>query len=327
MTGRIFDIQRFSIHDGPGIRTTVFLKGCPLKCAWCHNPEGISPKPSLAYMPEKCIGCGECQRVCEAGAIVSGAPAAAGPKALLDRPFCDLCGKCATVCDPKALEFVGRDVTAEEVLDIVARDRAYYAASGGGMTLSGGEPMFQPEFAQALARTAKQNGIHCALETSGYAEWPEMQGMLPYVDLFLYDYKETDPQLHKTFIGQTNEKILANLRGLHRAGARILLRCPMIPEYNARKEHLDGIAAIARELPHLKGVELLPYHRLGRAKLNRFGLFTRVPEAVQPPDKATVDGWVAYLTGRGLRTVNQVAVTEAACREMPFLCGETPKSR
>jgi pyruvate formate lyase activating enzyme len=321
MTGRIFDMQRFSIHDGPGIRTTVFLKGCPLHCAWCHNPEGINPKPSLSFIASECIGCGECRKVCKAGAIVTGAPSALGPRAVLDRPNCTLCGACAPVCDAKALEFVGRNVGPEEILEVVVRDRSYYEASGGGMTISGGEPMFQPEFVLALARAAKTAGIHCALETSGYADWESFAPLIPYIDLFLYDYKETDPKLHETFIGQPNDKILSNMRRLHREGANILMRCPMIPEYNARKEHLDGIAAMVRELPRLKGVELLPYHRLGRAKLNRFGLYTRVPDGVKPPDKNMVDGWVAYLKDRGIRTVNQVAVTDAACKEMPFLCG------
>ena len=142
--------------------------------------------------------------------------------------------------------------------------------------------------------------MHVALETSGYAEWEAFEPLLSCIDLFLYDYKETDPKLHETFIGQSNEKILANLRRLHQLGATILLRCPMIPEYNARKEHLNGIATIVRELPNLKGVELLPYHRLGRAKLNRFGLFTRVPDAVKPPDKGMVDSWVSYLKASGI---------------------------
>ena len=276
--GRIFDIQRFSIHDGPGIRTTVFLKGCPLRCLWCHNPEGINPKPSLSYLPEKCIGCGECFGVCKPGALAKGKPAALGPSALLDRGRCTGCGACGPVCDAKALEMVGREVGPEDVMAIVLRDRDYYASSGGGMTLSGGEPLFQPEFAEALLKAAKEERLHCAIETSGFAEWDVFKRLPPVVDLFLYDCKETSPQLHESFTGQSNVQIRANLRKLHSAGANILLRCPMIPEFNARAEHLDGVAALARELPKLKGVELLPYHRLGRAKLNRFGLYTRMPE-------------------------------------------------
>lgn len=320
MRGRVFDIQRFSIHDGPGIRTTIFLKGCPLRCLWCHNPEGISPKPALSYLPEKCIGCGECFPVCKEGALEKSKPVALGPKAALDRARCTGCGACGPVCDPKALEMVGREIAAEDVLEVVLRDREYYAASGGGITLSGGDPVFQPEFAEALLKAAKAKGLHTVVETAGFAEWSVFERLMPLVDLFLYDCKETDPQLHESFTGQSNEKIRSNLRKLHAAGANILLRCPMIPEYNARREHLDGIAALARELPKLKGVELLPYHRMGRAKLNRFGLYTRMPESVQPPDRAAVDGWVAQLEQRGVGTVNKAAASEAACKDLPFLC-------
>lgn len=300
MQGRIFDIQRFSIHDGPGIRTTVFLKGCPLHCTWCHNPEGISPKPVLSYLPDKCIACGQCFGACPEGALVK----AGQGKAAIDRPRCTSCGDCAAVCDAKALESVGRETTVEKVLETVLRDREYYAASGGGMTISGGEPLFQPEFAEALLGAAKAQGLHTAVETSGYAEWPVFERVAPVTDLFLYDCKETDPQLHEAFTGQSNALIRANLRRLHGAGANILLRCPMIPEYNARREHLDGIAALARELPKLKGVELLPYHRLGRPKINRFGLVSRMPESVKPPDPETYRGWTAHLAARGVKVVS-----------------------
>jgi len=295
MTGRIFDIQRFSIHDGPGIRTTVFLKGCPLKCKWCHNPEGIDPKAQLSFMPEKCVACGECVKVCLEKALARNAKG----KAVMDRGRCTDCGECPPVCDPKALEMVGRDVSVEDVLEVVLRDLDYYVASGGGMTLSGGEPTAQPEFAEALFRAAKSKGIHTVIETSGHTEWKVFERLMPVVDLFLYDYKETDPQLHEGFTGVRNDQILSNLRALHDAGARILLRCPMIPEFNARKEHLDGIAAIARQLPKLTGVELLPYHRLGKAKISRFGFLWRMPESVLPPDRAEVERWHSYLKSRG----------------------------
>jgi glycyl-radical enzyme activating protein len=298
--GRIFDIQRFSIQDGPGIRTTVFLKGCPLHCKWCHNPESISPKPQLSYLPDKCISCGECFKVCTPAALVH---SQAG-KPVVDRPQCTDCGACPPVCDAKALEMVGREATVEEVMDTVMRDREYYRASGGGMTLSGGEPLFQPEFAEALLRAAKARGLHCCVETSGFTEWKTLERIYPLVDLFLFDWKETNPQLHESFTGQTNKPIRENLAGLHRAGAKILLRCPMIPEYNARKEHLDGIAAIATEMPNLQGVELLPYHRLGMAKLRRFGLPQRMPESVKAPDRKTLDSWVDYLKSKRIRVAN-----------------------
>ena len=303
MTGRIFDIQRFSIHDGPGIRTTVFLKGCPLRCKWCHNPESISPNPQLSLMAEKCIGCGACAEACPTGALGLNGKR----KVVINRAQCNACGECPACCDTKALEMVGRDAAVEEVMAAVLRDRDYYAESGGGVTYSGGEPTFQPEFLAALLRAAKSAGLHTAVETSGFAPWPTMEKIAPVTDLFLYDYKETDPQLHEGFTGQRNERILENLRRLHARGSRILLRCPMIPEYNARKEHLNGIAAVAGELPKLVGVELLAYHRLGRSKLQRFGFPTRMPESVKPPDEATVQSWNAYLAGRGVHLVNAAA--------------------
>lgn len=300
MTGRIFDIQRFSIHDGPGIRTTVFLKGCPLRCKWCHNPESISPNPQLSVMAEKCVGCKACLDVCQPGALALNG----SKKVVIDRVRCNSCGECPKVCDPKALEMVGRNATVEEVMAVVLRDREYYQASGGGMTLSGGEPLFQPGFARALLEAAKAEKLHTVVETSGFTDWAVLERILPMVDLFLYDYKETDPQLHQAFVGQPNGPILANLKKLHAAGGRILMRCPMIPEYNARKEHLDGIARTAAELPRLEGVELLAYHRLGRAKLQRFGFPPRMPESVKPPEAETVRGWNAYLAKKGVKLVN-----------------------
>jgi pyruvate formate lyase activating enzyme len=300
-TGRIFDIQRFSIHDGPGIRTTVFLKGCPLRCLWCGNPESIPPEPSLSYLADKCIGCGECVKVCRPGAV---SLSSAG-KAAVNRQLCTRCGDCAGHCDPKALEMVGRTTTAEDVLAIVLRDHAYYEASGGGLTLSGGEPLLQPDFAEALLNAAKVEGLHCCVETSGYGPWDAVDRLRPLVDVWLYDCKETDPHLHAKFTGVWNSQILENLQRLHDAGAKIVLRCPMIPQHNARVEHLEGIVALARKLPKLQGVELLPYYDLWRAKLKRFGLTTAFPASVQPPERATVDSWNDYLRNRGVRVVSE----------------------
>jgi pyruvate formate lyase activating enzyme len=305
--GRIFDIQRFSIHDGPGIRTTVFFKGCPLRCVWCGNPESISPSPSLSYQSERCIACGACLPACRPGAISRDA----AQRAVIDRQRCTRCGDCVPHCDPKALEIVGRDRTADEVLTVVLRDRKYYASSGGGLTLSGGDPLFQPEFVGELLYAARVHDVHCCLETAGYAEWSVLEPLLPMVDLWLYDLKETDPERHVKFTSVSNRSILENLEKLHDAGAKIILRCPMIPQHNARPGHLDGIVAVSRRLPRLLGVELLPYYDLWRAKLRRFGLTSHLPESVKPPDRATVDSWNDYLRRCGVRLAPQSGVLPA----------------
>jgi pyruvate formate lyase activating enzyme len=296
-TGRVFDIQRFSIHDGPGIRTTVFLKGCPLRCLWCGNPESLQSEPSLSYVADRCIACGACQPACRQKALSADGKG----RDVLDRGRCTVCGDCARICDPRALELVGREMAVDEVLQVVARDRAYYEASGGGLTLSGGEPLFQPQFAEALLRGTR---AHRCVETSGYALWGALRGLLPLVDLWLFDFKETDPRLHERFTGKSNALILANLRQLHAAGARIRLRCPLIPEHTARQEHLDGIVALARELPQLEGVELLPYYDLWRAKLARFGLQSALPDSVKPPAREAMEAWKNYLQRRGVRLVS-----------------------
>jgi len=297
--GQIFDIQRFSIHDGPGIRTTVFFKGCPLRCLWCGNPESIPREPLLSYTPERCIACGACLEACPEDAL----SADAAGKAVPDRNRCTGCGSCVRECDPRALEVVGRAATVEEIVDVVLRDKPYYEASGGGMTLSGGEPLMQPDFAKSLLQEAKAHGLNCCVETSGYTPWGAIRGLMSLVELWLFDFKETDRRLHEEFTGKPNELILSNLKQLHGAGAKILIRCPMIPQHNARREHLDGIVALARNLPNIEGVELLPYYDLWRAKLPRFGLTSRLPESVKPPDSKTVNAWKDYLRARGVAVV------------------------
>jgi len=209
MTGRIFDIGRFYVDDGPGIRTVVFLKGCYLRCLWCENPESQNPAPSLSWLPAKCIGCGDCVEICPESALAMTAGENGKQIASLNRAKCTACGKCAEVCEPKALEMVGRDVTVDEVLSVVLRDRKYYDESGGGMTVSGGGPLFQPKFTEALVKGAKKHGLHCCIETAGFAPWSDLQPLAELVDLFLYDWKETNPELHKKFTGRSNVQIRA----------------------------------------------------------------------------------------------------------------------
>jgi pyruvate formate lyase activating enzyme len=317
MIGRIFDIQRFSTHDGPGIRTTVFLKGCPLQCLWCHNPEGLSPDRQLSFSPEKCIGCGDCVAACP-NRVHRLEPSGDGVVHVLERERCRLCGACAGACVSDALEMVGRDLSVAEVLREVLEDRAFYGPSGGGLTLSGGEPMLQFDFTAALLRAAKEQGLHCCLETSGFAPRGHFEALLGLVDLFLYDYKETDPERHIDYTGVPNDLILENLRGLHAWGAKIALRCPIIPGCNDREDHFAGIAVLAREMPKLEGIELVPFHPLGRGKVERLGMAVSDADAGQRgqtprgdwrgsalaaslPDRATLDRWVGWFAARGIR--------------------------
>jgi pyruvate formate lyase activating enzyme len=238
----VFDIQRFSIHDGPGIRTTVFLKGCPLRCAWCHNPEGISAGPVVSFLPERCVGCGHCGRACPNG--VHAVRDSDGAHVLL-RERCVACGRCAEGCYAGALETIGRDMTPADVMAEVLADGPFYANSGGGMTLSGGEPFGQPAFAMDLLRLAKSHGLHCCVETSGAVPTATLLAAAEFVDLFLYDVKDTDDARHRVHVGAPNTLPLANVRALVSRGAAVRLRVPLIPGYNDFADHLDGVAVLA----------------------------------------------------------------------------------
>lgn len=304
MVGRVFDIQRFSTHDGPGIRTTIFLKGCPLHCAWCHNPEGISPRPELSFTPEKCLGCGECVRACRNQAHTV---TAANGRVLhtLDRGRCKVCGDCAAACDAGCLEVVGRELSVDELMREVLADRPFFQGTGGGVTLSGGEPLMQIDFAAALLQASKDEGLHCCIETCGFVSWSRLHRVLPLVDLFLYDYKMTAAQAHVRHTGQSNEVILRNLRRLHDEGATIRLQCPLVPGLNDNAEHLAGIAALAASMPRLEGVSLLPYHPLGTSKRKLFGMPHRAGIEAEATIRTTVESWAASLSVRGVRVFNR----------------------
>jgi pyruvate formate lyase activating enzyme len=306
VTGCIFDIQRFSLHDGPGIRTTVFFKGCPLRCVWCHNPEGMDAAPAISFLPEKCIACGECVSACEHQAHCIEATPASGSSAthLYYRARCEVCGRCTKHCDTRALEVSGRRLTVAEIMTEVRQDKAFYASSGGGLSISGGEPLAQVSFACALLAAAGEEGIHRCVETSGFASWGRLALVAPLVDLFLFDLKETDPQRHAQFIGQSNELILNNLRGLHDGGARVEIQCPIVPGFNDREEHIAGIAALVRSMPGLAGVRLLPYHPLGTSKLDRFGLRWPAGLPTQPLPKSRLEYWIGRLRQQEVRVLN-----------------------
>ncbi len=256
LTGLVFDIKKFAINDGPGIRTAVFLKGCPLRCLWCHNPESQGMKPELSFSPEKCIHCGWCSSVCRHS---------------LNRDLCDGCGKCTEQCHAGAREIIGRPMPVGEVLAEVLKDRIFYENSGGGMTVTGGEPLFQPEFTAALLKAAKDEKLHNCLDTSGFGRWETLEAMLPFTDLWLYDLKESDPERHRQYTGVPLDGILENLRRVDGAGGKTILRCPIVPGLNDRFEHADGIAKIANEMRNLQEINLMPYHPLGESKLSRLG--------------------------------------------------------
>ena len=267
MTGLTFDIHRFSLNDGPGIRTTVFLKGCYLKCEWCHNPESQSFKPQLSFNSEKCLHCFECVKVCP-----NNAHKIKDEKHFVDWNSCDLAGKCVEVCPSGALKIIGTNTNVDFIISEVMKDKKYYDKTGGGITISGGEPMAQFEFTKELLVEAKKNGLHTVLDTCGYGEQNHYKEVFPYVDLFLFDYKLADDELHKRYTGVSNKAILDHLDFLYNNGASIVLRCPLIPGINDNEDHLKGIKEIIRKYPLLKSVEIMPYHNMGRDKAERVGM-------------------------------------------------------
>ncbi|MBU1904131.1 MAG: glycyl-radical enzyme activating protein [Proteobacteria bacterium] len=276
--GLIFNIQRFSIHDGPGIRTTVFMKGCPLDCLWCSNPESRDFLPTLMVREINCKGCGACVEACVEGAISISREG--GRK--IDRDRCTQCLLCTDACIYGSLNVCGRYVGVREVIDEVMRDEAFYNNSGGGMTVSGGEALSQTRFVTRLLRESKREGLHTTIDTSGYAPWNEMREILRFVDLVLFDIKHLDPLQHKRATGVDNGLILKNLK---RASAERMtwLRLPLIAGFNDAVDHIDNIAVLGRDIG-VEKISLLPYHEGGRSKSAQIGRAYRIPEAKTPDD-------------------------------------------
>lgn len=245
MHGSIFNIQRFCINDGPGIRTTVFFKGCPLKCVWCHNPESQSQDKQIMFYPDKCTHCGKCKNL-----------------TIDNTEF---------FCPNKAKEICGRTVTTDDVIAEVMKDYEFYKNSGGGITLSGGEPLFQVEFALELLQKSKENNLNTTIETCGFANSRKITKIAKYTDLFLFDFKEGNPELHKTYTGVDNILILKNLSLLNELKKDIILRCPIIPGYNDRKENYDKICELTNALTSIIGIEIEPFHSFGETKYNALG--------------------------------------------------------
>lgn len=294
-TGLLMDIKRFAVHDGPGIRTTLFLKGCSLKCVWCHNPEGISGSPQLACYAHKCITCGECALACSVGAHRVDAQGHA-----FNRSACIGCGACAQVCLGDALRLFGRTVSVDEALALAMEDRDFYGLTGG-LTLSGGEPLLQSEFAASLLCAAHENGIHTAVDTCGCVPWAAFEAVLPHADLFLYDIKHIDPVAHKRLTGRTNEQILGNLRRLSASGARIEIRMPLVPGCNDDEAMLHGVGAFLGGLK-IERMRVLSYHSLARSKYAALGMPDTMPD-VPSPDAHAVERAVSILRAHGVNAL------------------------
>ena len=266
--GNIFDIQRFSVHDGPGIRTTVFFKGCPLNCIWCHNPESQRVSTNLAIYTNKCVGCGACVNACPNSCHSFDG----NGEHIIDREKCIVCGKCAEACPFGALEVYGRRESVDAIIEEVARDKTFYKNSGGGMTVSGGEPLMQGEFLVELLKRAKEEEIHTCIETSGFGAEKTVRAAAEYIDIFLFDIKATSDEKHRELTGVPFTPIRKNLFLLDSLGAKIVLRCPLVPEINTDREHIKNIAQIAVELDNLLEINVMAYHTLGNGKYDALGM-------------------------------------------------------
>jgi len=271
--GLVFNIMRFAINDGPGIRTTVFLKGCQLNCWWCHNPESRLKKPELIYDVERCIRCGDCVRACPEGALELNA------KVTRNRQHCRLCAQCVDLCSTGAQELVGRWMSVSQVMEQILRDQIFFDQSSGGVTISGGEPMMQADFVEALAAACRARRIHTALDTCGDAEWQQIDRVRANVDLFLYDLKLMDPIKHEHFTGVRNDRILENLKRLAERGSNITVRIPLIPGVNDDEGNLAAVSTFLAPLG-LRNIDLLPYHGIAAGKYDRLGLKYRMKDLI-----------------------------------------------
>jgi pyruvate formate lyase activating enzyme len=271
-SGIVFNIQKYSVHDGPGIRTVVFLKGCPLRCRWCSNPESQKPQPELVYNPKKCLTlerCVRCLEVCTAGAIKNGE----GNRIQVDRETCTECLLCTKACPSLALNVYGETMTVSQVIDTVEEDSSFYSRSGGGLTISGGEPMHQVEFTVSLLKEAKRRRINTAMETCGFCQWEDLQEACGLLDTLLYDVKSMDPEKHRIFTGISNELILENLQRARQGYPQlpIWVRTPVVPGFNDDPEDIRQILAHIQGMPNTC-FEALDYHRMGKPKYEYLGL-------------------------------------------------------
>lgn len=267
----IMDIKHFAVHDGDGIRTTVFFKGCPLKCVWCHNPEGLYAAPSYSYIEHKCIGCGECASVCDQNVHSFN-----NGKHLIDRSRCTFCGKCENVCLGGAIRIYGKKMAIDEILPELLKDRSFYDNSNGGVTLSGGECLLQANFCSELLKALKNETINTAVDTCGVVPQEAFDKVMPFTDKFLYDIKAFSPDTHRRATGMSNEQIIENLFYIDKAGKSIEVRIPLVPDYNLIE--IPDIAKLLARLKNLTKVRILPYHNLAVSKYTAIGLESDMPE-------------------------------------------------
>lgn len=290
MKGIVFNIQKYSIQDGPGIRTIVFLKGCPLRCKWCSNPESGIPQIQMMFQKKLCINCGACIDACPEKAISEDLKYGK----IIDRALCTHCGICERYCPAEALKQAGMEMSIEEVVSEVEKDQIFYRKTGGGVTLSGGEPLMQAEFAAGLLNMLKENRISTAIETAGHVSFEVYEKCLDDVDLFLYDIKHMDPKVHEEYTKASNDRILDNLRRLNERGKRIWIRVPLIPNVNDSYENIHKTFALARELPSVDRIELLPYHNYGAGKYDQLGMEYELKE-MKTPQKERVEAMMGRI--------------------------------
>lgn len=291
--GTITEIQKYSVHDGPGIRTVVFFKGCPLACRWCANPETHTADRSVLYTPAHCICCGKCRTVCQAGAISYDSKSV-----VIDDRVCVLCGACAEHCYAGALKLLGRRAAADEIMDVVMQDQVFYRHTGGGITLSGGEATRQADFALDLLRTSKERGITTALETCGYCSWAQLKPILRYTDYLLYDLKHLDPEVHRRYTGVNNQLILSNLDRASRLPLDLILRYPLIPGVNDDVDHVRRVGEMAIRTG-AREVHILPFHQFGASKWENLRMEYVFKNVGEPGDQ-DVEARRTQLTGMGL---------------------------